>query len=202
MAKELVENYKNVLKISDLRDYLLLRKNKILTSWIIKLNDYSIGLILEKDGYEWYLKVFVDTKDIIFNRLDTNNYWYVIHLTTSKCNYGWFRRWFVCPWNWKKCSNLYLTNDWKFYSRKFLNLSYFEQRLSKWQRFFDEMNWKYEIKATELKSNIKYKKRNWFKTRKQRKLEDYELKIKTKHQKAFYFAKKLNKLNSILDKFK
>lgn len=202
MSKKLVESYENILKISDLRDYWLLKKFKNITAWIIKLNEFSIGLILEKDNSEWYLKVFVNTKHIIFNKLDTSDYWYVIHLTTTRCNYGWYRRWFICPWNWKKCSNLYLTKDWKFYSRKYLNLAYYEQSLSKEQRVFNEMNWKYQIKADELKHNIKNKSRKWVKTRKQRKLEDYESKIRTKHEKAFYFAKKLSKLSWILDKFK
>lgn len=201
MTKKLVENHKNILKISDLRDYLMLRKYQNVTSWIISLPDVSVWLILEKDEKQWYLKVFVNHQDIIFNRTDTNNYWYVIHLETTKCNYGWFRWWFICPWSWKKCSHLYFTDHWKLYSRKYLNLTYLDQYLSKNQREFDEMNWKYDDKILALKSKIKYKQRKGLKTKKQSLLEKYENKSKTKEEKSAYFNKKIDKIYLKFSKF-
>lgn len=201
MTKKLVENHKNVLKISDLRDYLMLRKYQNITSWIIVLPDASVWLILEKDEKQWYLKVFVNHQDIIFNRTDTSNYWYVIHLVTTKCNYGWFRWWFICPWNGKKCSHLYFTDNWKLYSRSYLKLTYSDQYLSKNQREFDEMNWKYDDEILELKSRIKYKQRKGLKTRKQSLLEKYENKSKTKEEKSSYFNKKIDKIYLKLSKF-
>lgn len=195
MTKKLVENYKNVLKISDLRNYWLLRYDKNITSWIINLNDFALGLILDKDNKEWYLKTFVNRNDIIFNKLDTNDYWYVIHLITTKCNYGWFRWWFICPWSWKKCSHLYFHESWKFFSRKYLNLSYLEQNLSKNQRIVDEINWKYESKADILKSKIKYTFRKWIKTKKQKKLEKFESKIISIEQREQFYYNKISKFN-------
>lgn len=197
MTKKLVENYKNVLKISDLKDYWLFRDFKNITSWIINLNDFALGVILEKDNNEWYLKNFVNRNDIIFNKLDTKDYWYIIHLTTTKCNYGWFRWWFICPWSWKKCSHLYYHESWKFFSRKYLNLWYLEQNLSKNQRILDEVNWKYEFKANILKSKIKYPFRKWIKTKKQAKFEEFESKIISSEERKIFYNNKIGKLNII-----
>ena len=194
MNKELVTSYRNILKISTLRDYWLLKKYKNITSANILLNWWCMWTIFERDWDSWYLKVFVNWNDIIFNRLDTRNYWFVIHLITTKCNYWWKRWWFICPWTWKKCSNLYFHSSWRFYSRKYLNLSYPEQKLSKKQRNFEVVMWKYNDKADEIKWQIKYKTRLWLKTRKQTKLEYFESKSVWVWVLENYVMKELTKI--------
>lgn len=48
-----------------------------------------------------------------------------VHIVSTKCEFGGYRWWFICPKTHKKCLNLYFSSlDSTYYSREVLNLSY------------------------------------------------------------------------------
>ena len=201
MNRESISKYKSVLKISELNDIFWFNSVKKSIWANIHLYHWWIGVIFEKDWNEWYLKMFVNKVDIIMNKLNSTDFWYIIHLSVTKCNYWWYRWWFICPWSWEKCANLYLYKDWKFYSRKYLNLLYPEQLLSKNQRLFDNWLWKYHNIAEEVQKSIKYTTRNWLKTRKQRKLEKIALKLSTPESRQSVINERVKTLSKKYGRF-
>ncbi len=58
-----------------------------------------------------------------------------VHIVSTKCEFGGYRWWFICPKTHKKCLNLYFSPlDSTYYSRETLNLSYVSQNKSREQR--------------------------------------------------------------------
>ncbi|MCP4523338.1 MAG: hypothetical protein GY828_03900 [Candidatus Gracilibacteria bacterium] len=195
MNSECISRYKSILKISELNGIFGFNSAKKSIGANIQLYHGGIGVIFEKDGSEGYLKMFVNKVDIIMNKLNSTDFGYVIHLAVTKCNYGGYRWWFICPGSGKKCANLYLYKDGKFYSRKYLNLIYPEQLLSKNERIFNNGLWKYHNKAEEVQKSIKYTTRNGLKTRKQRKLEKIALKLSTKESRQSVIDERIKTLS-------
>ena len=88
-----------------------------------------------------------------------------IKISKSKCNYWWFRYWFVCPNCWKRYVSLYLWNNREFYCRKCHNLCYPDQKFSDAIKRFN-MVCPRGNKANKVYRTIKYEYRNGKITRK------------------------------------
>jgi hypothetical protein len=56
-----------------------------------------------------------------------------IYLTSTPCNYGGYRRWFVCPHCSRRVGKLYLTTKY-FWCRRCSNLAYASQRCDRMDR--------------------------------------------------------------------
>lgn len=127
--------------------------NKNWEIWIevntIDINNYIRVKFSQTDRFSWLKE----------------NFDYKIRITKIKCNYWWYRYFFICPCSWIKCSILYLQNNWYFACRKILNLCYESQNYSKYWRLLDSILWK-EYEAEKLYNTIKYKYRNGKITRK------------------------------------
>ena len=112
------------------------------------------------------LSVVLDFKDmrgsIAFIRKSQDRY--VFDLDIVKCNYGWYRYYFVCPMTDKRVEKLFLIN-WKFATRYQYNLTYLSTKEDKTQRLFASMFGR-TGKSYELWKTIKYTHRNGKPTRK------------------------------------
>jgi len=89
---------------------------------------------------------------------------YKVLLDKVKCNFWWYRYYFICPKLDIKTTSLYFWTDWCLSSRKALNLCYRTQLYWKRQRVFNKLFNSNE--AEKIEETIKYKYRNWKPTRK------------------------------------
>ncbi|MDD3262589.1 MAG: hypothetical protein PHR61_01975 [Candidatus Absconditabacteria bacterium] len=98
---------------------------------------------------------------------ERRNYYHVISLAKTDCNYGGYRYWFVCPKCGKKYGKLYIAGN-HFHCRKCLNLCYEDQKRGDLYKAFNRVYPK-RAEAEELYKTIKYKYRNGKITRKYKK---------------------------------
>lgn len=103
-----------------------------------------------------YIKLSYDFRD--------KSYDYKIYLEKVKCNFWWYRYYFICPKLNIKVTGLYLWSNWYYLSRNAQNLCYETQLYWKRQRAFNKLfNWD---DACKIEETIKYPFRNWKPTRK------------------------------------
>lgn len=126
----------------------------------------KIWLYISRNDSErrWFIRVQFSKPDMLGG--ERKEFDYYIAIIAFPCHYGWLRWWFRDPCDslQRRCSVLYLQNNWYFGSWKTLNLSYETQNERQWV-------WKAQtesIKAMMLLQKIKYKFRNWKYTRKMR----------------------------------
>lgn len=170
MWKNTVEDFRKTLSIKNFKNSWFLDWNykKWKTTWYLNWEEiWNIWLEIVKDDFSWYLRVFFSQTDYYWKK---EYFDYKIDLVTTKCNYWWVRRYFLCPCKKNKCEILYLQNNWIFASRKTLDLCYERQKESKkfrklWFLLCDNFT-----KILEIKETIKYPFRNWKPTRKMKRI--------------------------------
>lgn len=124
---------------------------------------WSIGLqVYTSESSNYCRVIFTQTTDAG----EKVNHNYKIQLSRTKCNYWWYRYWFICPCSGRRCSILYLQPNGIFCDRVALDLVYDSQYVNKNYRWLDKIMWSW--KADELYASIKYKYRNGKPTRKYR----------------------------------
>ena len=172
------------LNIFKLKEFGLLDGYRSSTlTWTRRLSGHksSIGILVDTE--ELYAKVNYTTTDR--NTDEKTDYDYKISLTTTPCNFGGVRYWFICPLSingvycGRRTGTLYLASGGKYFGcRHCYDLSYESRNESRLGRFG---NIGYAIvaerKAEELYSQIKRWTWRGKPTRKARKLKALEAKM-------------------------
>ncbi len=169
--KDSVEDYSKTIDIKTLKERWYLDKWMDCKKWLLHWeadwkNNWNISVEVNKSKNKWFFRVSFTQTNKSWERKKLD---YKIQLVTTTCNYGWVRRWFLCPCTWNRCSILYLQSNWIFASRKTLDLCYDIQKQSKKSRTNNNIILS-EEEIKELRKEIKYPFRNWKPTRKYRRL--------------------------------
>lgn len=187
-SKTVVENTTK-LSIFKLKEFGLLRSYAATTlTWTStqsgKTN--SIGIIVDVQGDPYARVNYTNTDRFTGEKTD---YDYKIRLTTTPCNFGGVRYWFICPltvngvYCGRRTGALYLGGGSHYFGcRHCQNLSYASRNETKWQRFG---LWGLSM-VMERKYDEQYKKiKRWTwrgkPTRKVRKLKTLEAKLNNCH---------------------
>jgi len=165
------------LSIFKLKEFGLLRGYAATTlTWTRKLSGHksSIGIIVDTENL--YAKVNYTITDR--NTDEKTDYDYKISLTTTPCNFGGVRYWFICPLSingvycGRRTGTLYLASGGRYFGcRHCYNLSYESRNESRLGRI-GQLGYllKAERQMEELQSQIKRNFYNGKPTRKFRKL--------------------------------
>ena len=176
------------LSIFKLKEFGLLVGFHVSTlTWTHKASGHknSIGITVDVEEAEPYVKVNYTTTDR--NTGEKTDYDYKISLTTTPCNFGGVRYWFICPLSvngvycGRRTGTLYLASGGNYFGcRHCYNLSYESRNESRLGRFG---NIGYTIvadrKIEELYSQIKRWTYKGKPTKKARKLKALEAKLNT-----------------------
>lgn len=115
--------------------------------------------------------------DIMYQHND-RTYYYTVNLSTSHCNFGGFRYWFVCPNCYRSVGVLYLRGGY-FLCRKCNHLTYASKKIYGYQKLVGRI-----ISIPEVEAIKEAVKRKYYKGQMTRKYKRY-LKIKQKAEIAF-----------------
>ncbi len=165
--KHTTDDYSKTLTIKFLKKFWYLDNGKLEQTWALYWTrnwnaNWNIWFQITIWESSWIIRVYFNQTDREWNKKELD---YNIKLTSTKCHYGWVRRWFLCPCKWNRCSILYLQNNWIFASRKTLDLCYDDQKRPHSRREFNRVFPK-DNEAEKIYKTIKYKYRNWKPTRK------------------------------------
>lgn len=164
-------------------------------NWTSGVVDTRSGVGIEVSTQEGYLRIYYTQTDRHTD--EEKKFDYKIPLTTTPCNYGGNRYWFICPWykngNYcgKRIGTLYKGGDY-FACRSCYNLTYSSRNLSGFSKKFGNIS-NVDVEKAEQKVKTQYysgkpTRKYLSYLKKEEKLENAFIGM------AFYFDRKANRL--------